>query len=188
MSLNPNPNPVITAFTEEFHKQKRAADRALAQLPDADLFAKLSPRQNSISVILRHLAGNMRSRFTDFLTTDGEKPTRDRESEFHERPMPRADLLQDWESGWSALFTALAPLTDADLTRTITIRTEPLTVAAALARQLAHYGWHLGQIVLLAKHLRGEQWTYLTIPPGHSAAFNQSMTTPHPTPKPSPRP
>src|SRR3954463_6625388 len=142
---NPSPSPVIDALTAQFHRTKRMADRAFEQLADEDFFFRLSPRQNSIYVIVKHLAGNMRSRWTNFLTTDGEKPDRDRESEFVEDVVPRTEILQSWESGWATVFSALDPLTDADLTKTVRIRGEPLTVVEAIVRQIDHYGYHVGQ-------------------------------------------
>ena len=154
------------------------AERAFEQLDDADFFFRLGPRQNSIHVIVKHMAGNMHSRWTDFLTSDGEKPDRDRESEFVEDVVPREQVLRTWAAGWAAVFAALGPLSDADLGRTVRIRGEPMTVAAAIVRQVEHYGYHVGQIVLIAKHVRGEQWSYLTIPPGGSVAFNQAKVPP----------
>ena len=167
--------PLLQAFESEFRKTKRQAEAAIAQVDDAGLHARLNARQNSIAVIVQHIAGNMLSRFTDFLTTDGEKPDRDRESEFVDRNLPRSELMDLWERGWACLFGAIAPLTDADLERTVTIRREPHTVFLALVRQTAHYAWHAGQIVLIAKHLKAEGWQYLTIPPGGSAEFNRKM-------------
>jgi hypothetical protein len=119
------------------------------------------------------MAGNMRSRFTDFLTTDGEKPDRNREGEFEEQNVSRQQIMAWWEEGWRTVFDALSPLTDADLSRTVMIRNEPHTVFAAINRQTAHYAYHVGQILLIAKHIRGEGWTYLSIPPGGSEQFNR---------------
>ena len=167
-------SPLLDALVEQLRLTKRMADRAFEQLDDEDFFFRLNPRQNSIHVIVKHLAGNMHSRWTDFLTTDGEKPDRDRESEFVEDPVPRERIMQTWEVGWAAVFSALVPLRDEDLTRTVHIRREPLSVAQAIVRQVEHYGYHVGQIVLIAKHLRGDKWNYLTIPPGGSGAFNRS--------------
>jgi hypothetical protein len=163
---------VIEAFEKEMGRIKRTCESALAQVDDAALHLRLSPRQISLAAIVQHLAGNMESRFTDFLTTDGEKPTRDREGELADKGLPREELMALWERGWSCLFAASAPLTDADLGRVVTIRNEPHTVSLALTRQLGHQGWHAGQIALLAKHLVGDRWNYLTIPPGGTAAFN----------------
>ena len=125
---------------------------------------KLDPESNSIAILVKHIAGNMRSRWTDFLTTDGEKPGRDRDSEFEDPPATRQELLQMWEAGWTALFGALEPLVDADLTRTVTVRGEPYSVMQAINRQLAHYTGHIGQIVLLAKHFQSDRWQTLSIP------------------------
>jgi hypothetical protein len=166
--------PLIGSLVGQLRKTKRMAERAFEQLEDQDFFFRLSPRQNSIHVIVKHLAGNMRSRWTDFLTADGEKPDRDRESEFVEDVVPRERILRVWESGWAAVFAALEPLSDDDLSKTIYIRREPLGVIDAIVRQVEHYGYHVGQIALIAKHVRGEKWNYLTIPPGGSGAFNRS--------------
>ena len=166
---------LLQAFESEFRKTKRQAEAAMAQVDDAGLHTRLNPRQNSIAVIVQHMAGNLLSRFTDFLTTDGEKPWRGREGEFVDRQLSRPELIDLWERGWACLFGAIAPLTDADLERTVTIRREPHTVFLALVRQTAHYAWHAGQIALIAKHLKGEGWQYLTIPPGGSAEFNRKM-------------
>jgi Protein of unknown function (DUF1572) len=165
----------IVAFETEFRKTKSSCESAMAQLTDAELHARINPRQNSIAVIVQHLHGNMRSRWTDFLATDGEKPDRDRESEFADRDLPRPQLMALWEEGWRCVFDALAPLTDDDLGRTVKIRSEPHTVALAITRQVAHYGWHAGQIALIGKHFAGERWKYLTIPPGGSQPFNRRM-------------
>jgi hypothetical protein len=177
-SKHPKPHDLThTPPTPEFHQTKDNADRAFAQLRDEDFFFRLSDHQCSIAAYVRHLSGNMRSRWTNFLSSDGEKPDRDRESEFAETPISRESLMQLWEDGWAALFGALASLQPADLERTVYIRNEPHSVIAAIVRQIAHYAWHVGQIALLAKHiksLRGEPWDYLTIPPGGSAAFNRS--------------
>jgi hypothetical protein len=169
------PSPVLAALLDEFRKTKRMGERAFEQLADEDFFFKLNPRQNSIHVIVKHLSGNMLSRWTDFLTTDGEKPGRDRESEFVEEVVPRAQIMELWETGWASVFAALEPLTDDDLARTVYIRREPHTVAQAAVRQVAHYSYHVGQILLIAKHVRGEKWNYLTVPPGGSEAFNRRM-------------
>jgi hypothetical protein len=163
---------VIQTCIAEFHKHKATADAAIGQLDDAQLHARINPLQNSVAAIMQHMAGNMISRWTDFLTADGEKPDRDREAEFADRQLPRKELLALWESGWKAMFDALAPMTDADLQRTIYIRKEPHTVTAAILRQMSHYATHIGQILLIGKHLRGDAWKYLTIPPGGTKAFN----------------
>lgn len=158
-----------------FHYYKRLADRAMEQVRDEDLFAALDGEANSMAVIAKHMAGNMRSRWTDFLTTDGEKPTRDRDSEFVDPPATRAALNQMWENGWACLFGALESLTDADLERTVMIRGEPHSVMQAVNRQVAHYSYHVGQIVFLAKHLAGERWQSLSVPRNTSAEFNRKV-------------
>jgi hypothetical protein len=136
----------------------------MEQVSEEHLFAALDAEMNSIAVIIKHMAGNMRSRWTDFLTTDGEKPDRNRDSEFENPPATRAALLENWENGWSCVFAALEPLSDADLGRTVTIRGEAHSVMQAINRQIAHYANHIGQIVLLAKHFAADHWQSLTIP------------------------
>jgi hypothetical protein len=158
-----------------FRQYKKLADGAIIQVSDADLYCVLDPEMNSIAIIMKHMAGNMLSRWTDFLTTDGEKPSRNRDSEFEDPPTPRAELLAMWESGWSCLFAALEPLTEADLTRTITIRGEPHSVMQAINRQVAHYSYHCGQIVLLAKHFQCSQWKSLSVPRKQSEEFNRRV-------------
>jgi Protein of unknown function (DUF1572) len=170
-----NSRASVEVFEKEFRKAKFLADGALAQIDESTLHAQLSPQQNSIAAIMQHLAGNMASRFTDFLSTDGEKFNRDREEEFVDKHLPRAELMALWEGGWQCLFGSLATVHDVDLTRIVTIRNEPHTVLQALVRQVGHYGWHAGQIALLAKHFRGDEWQYLTIPPGGTEAFNRKM-------------
>ncbi len=155
-----------------FRHYKRLADNAIAQCPDDKLCAEIDPESNSVAVIMKHMAGNMRSRWTDFLTTDGEKPNRQRDSEFEASLKTREELLTMWEAGWKLLFVALASLTDADLSATVTIRTEPHSVTQAINRQIAHYSYHIGQIVYLARHFAGSQWKTLTIPKHKSTEFN----------------
>jgi len=151
---------------------KRLGEAALAQLSDADFFVTLDPESNSVAVIVKHIAGNMRSRFTDFLITDGEKPDRFRDREFELTPATtRADVMKWWEEGWVCVFAALEPLTPEDVLYTITIRGEPHTVLQAVNRQIAHYAQHIGQIVFLAKHLRAGQWKTLSIPRGKSEEY-----------------
>jgi hypothetical protein len=148
-----------------FRALKEQAERALAQADDASFFAVLDNESNSLAVIVAHLAGNALSRWTDFLTTDGEKPTRRRDAEFDLDPrLTRADLMARWEAGWRALFAAIEPLAAADLDRTITIRGEPHTVMQAILRQTRHYAYHVGQIVQLARHYRGGDWQTLSLP------------------------
>jgi hypothetical protein len=174
MSLH---DQTLTAAIDEFRKTKGYAEKAFAQLDDEDFFVRLSPHQCSISAYIRHLAGNMHSRWTDFLTTDGEKPSRNREDEFKEESLPREQLMHLWESGWTTLFNALNSLMPGDLEKTVIIRNDPHTVTQAIIRQIAHYTWHTGQIVLLAKHIktgRDQPWNYMTIAPGGSTAFNRA--------------
>ena len=170
------PLQFTTSYLEDslavFRYYKKLADRAMEQATDDQLFAILDGEMNSIAIVVKHMAGNMRSRWTDFLTSDGEKPDRDRESEFMDPPASREALLKLWEEGWDCLFGALGPLTDADLTRTITIRGEPHSVMQAINRQVAHYSYHCGQIVLLAKHFAHDRWKSLSVPRGQSANFN----------------
>ena len=156
---------------------KSLAERAMSQVADEHLYRTLGPETNSIAVIAKHMAGNMRSRWTDFLTADGEKPDRQRDTEFEAPPATRAALLAMWEDGWRLVFAALAPLTAADLSRTVTIRSEPHSVMQAINRQLAHYAMHAGQIVLLARHFAGDGWTSLTVPKGQSEAFNRRVAS-----------
>ena len=147
----------------------------MAQVTDEQLFATLDAEMNSIALIVKHMAGNMRSRWTDFLTTDGEKPDRQRDTEFVEPPATREALLNLWEQGWNCVFAALEPLSDADLGRTVTIRGEAHSVMQAINRQIAHYALHIGQIVFLAKHLQASNWRSLSVPRGQSGAFNEKM-------------
>src|SRR5689334_5574134 len=147
------------------------ADAAVAQVPDAKWFVRIDPEANSLALLMKHMAGNMRSRWTDFLTSDGEKPDRDRDGEFEEEKDSPASVRARWEEGWARLFAAIEPLTAADLDRTITIRGEPHSVLQALQRQLTHYAYHVGQIVFLAKHLAGPAWKSLSIPRGKSKEF-----------------
>jgi uncharacterized damage-inducible protein DinB len=161
--------------TEVFRHYKKLAERAMAQLADEQLFTVLDEESNSIAIIVKHMAGNMRSRWTDFLTSDGEKPDRHRDTEFEDPPATREALLAMWESGWRCLFGALDALTDADLSRTITIRGEAHSVTQAINRQLAHYPYHCGQIVFLAKHLNHAGWKTLTVPRGKSQEFNRRV-------------
>lgn len=156
----------------QFGKLKALAEGALAQVQDDDLNAALDAESNSLAVIVKHMAGNLRSRFTDFLTTDGEKQWRRRDEEFQARSVSREDFVAKWEEGWGVLLATLATLTDADLTRTVTIRGQPLPVHEALHRSLAHVSYHVGQIVYLSHAIVGAGWTYLSIPPGGSAAYN----------------
>ena len=159
---------VIESIQGEYERYKTLGEGAVAQVADGDLSRPGPGGSNSLAVICWHLSGNLRSRFTEFLTSDGEKPWRNREEEFDERAVSRAEFLARWEEGWAALFAALAGLTDADLRTRITIRGQALTVLDALHRSLAHATYHVGQMVYLAKTLRAEQWTNLSIPRGQS--------------------
>ena len=158
-----------------FRQYKRLTEAAMAQLSETQLSAALDEESNSIAIIVKHMYGNMRSRWTDFLTSDGEKPDRDRDSEFILPPATREELMKMWEQGWECLFHALTPLTDGDLGRTITIRGEPHSVMQAINRQIAHYSCHCGQIMFLAKHLAGEKWKSVTVPRNKSADFNRRV-------------
>jgi uncharacterized damage-inducible protein DinB len=162
-----------------FRYYKKLAERAMEQCPDEGLFAAVDTESNSIAIIVKHMAGNMRSRWTNFLTADGEKPDRNRDSEFEEPPANRAELLAMWEQGWKYLFDALDSLTDADLARTVTIRTEPHSVTQAINRQMGHYAYHMGQIAFLAKHFAAQsgKWTALTVPRKKSAEFNARVAS-----------
>jgi uncharacterized damage-inducible protein DinB len=154
---------------------KKLGDGAIEQTPDEALTTVLGPESNSIAIIVKHLAGNMRSRWTDFLTSDGEKPDRNRDTEFEAPPRSREELLKMWAAGWDCVFAAVDALTEADLARTITIRGEPHSVMQAISRQLAHYAYHVGQIVYLARHFAGDRWHSLSVPKGKSAEFNAKM-------------
>lgn len=162
----------LQELEREFRGYRRVVERALAQVDDAGLWRALADGDNSIGILVQHMAGNLRSRFTDFLTSDGEKPDRDRDAEF-EGPhgATRDQVLAAWSLGWEALFRATAPLGDADLDRIVTIRGEPHTIHRALLRSLAHMALHCGQVILLAKHWAGPAWQTLSIPRGESARF-----------------
>ena len=148
----------------QFEKMKTLAEGAIAQVGDDELLTALDPESNSIAVVMRHMAGNLRSRFTDFLTTDGEKPDRNRDGEFELAQASRAEIMADWERGWTVLFTALAALGPGDLLREVSIRGERHSVIQALDRQLTHHAYHVGQLVFLAKHLKSSAWRSLSIP------------------------
>ena len=168
-----------TSYLEDtislFQSYKNLSERAMAQVTGEQLFAVLDPEMNSIAIIIKHLTGNMRSRWTGFPDADGEKPDRDRDGEFTNPPVTREELMSTWEQAWSIVFGALAALSDADLARVTTIRGERHSVMQAINRQLAHYAYHCGQIVLLAKHFQSDQWKSLTVPRGQSAKFNQRV-------------
>lgn len=164
--------------TDLFHYYKKLGDRAIAQCPDGGLFRALDSESNSIATLVKHLSGNMRSRWTDFLTADGEKPDRNRDTEFENPPNTRANLLEVWERGWKYLFDALEPLKESDMTLKVTIRNEPHSVVQAVNRQLAHYASHIGQIVFMAKHYTVKttgKWESLSVPRGQSQQFNADV-------------
>jgi hypothetical protein len=159
----------------QLRKYREMAEKAIAQISEEQLFRALDPESNSIALIMKHMAGNMRSRWTDFLTTDGEKPDRQRDREFLiEEVDTAAHVRAQWEDGWARTLSAIESLRPDELSRVVTIRGEPHTVLEAINRQLMHYAAHVGQIVLLAKHYAGEQWQSLSIPKGRSGAFDVS--------------
>jgi hypothetical protein len=169
-----------THYLEEARRQlrghKRMGEGAMSQLRDEDFFVTIDPEANSVAILVKHLAGNMRSRFTDFLTSDGEKPDRFRDREFEIGPAAtRGEVMTWWEEGWGCVLGALDPLKPEDVMRTVTIRGEPHTVLQAVNRQIAHYAQHIGQIVMLAKHLRSTEWKTLSIPKGKSEEFKKVM-------------
>jgi len=159
-----------------FRYYKTLAEGAMKQVTGEQLFTVLDAEMNSIAVVVKHMVGNMRSRWTDFLTTDGEKPDRNRDSEFVDPPSTREELMALWEDGWALVFRSLEPLSDADLGREVKIRGEGHSVMQAIHRQIAHYAYHCGQIVLLAKHLQHDTWKPLTIPRNRSAEFNRRVS------------
>lgn len=175
-------------YLEEIRRQmrgyKRLADGALAQISEEEFFRELDPESNSIAIVVKHMTGNMRSRFTDFLTSDGEKPDRNRDQEFElGADADRKDFLKSWEQGWKAVFDTVDALKPEDLERTVTIRSEPLTVLQALNRALAHLAYHVGQIAYLAKYFRSENWKTLSVPRGKTDEFNAEMREKHSEPK-----
>jgi uncharacterized damage-inducible protein DinB len=165
-------SPHVEAIADEFTRYKSLGEAAIAQLGDDELVMTASDGGNSIQTIVWHLAGNLESRFTDFRTSDGEKPWRDRDDEFVQRRVTKAALLEKWERGWSALLTAIGALSDEDLLQTVTIRRQQLRIDQALQRSLAHTAYHIGQIVFFAKQIRSGGWKCLSIPLGGSAAHN----------------
>ena len=176
------PHQFTTSYLEDsidlFRYYKRLAERAMQQCPDEGLFATLDAESNSIATIVKHMAGNMRSRWVNFLTSDGEKPDRNRDTEFEAPPRTRTELLGVWEGGWQHLFAALEPLTEADLATKVTIRGEPHSVMQAINRQIAHYAHHIGQILFAAKHFTAAKtgrWESLSVPRGKSQAFTADV-------------
>lgn len=171
--MNHQENYIKSALFE-FQRYKRMGDSTFAQLTGKEVHWKYGKDDNSIAQIVKHLSGNMRSRWTNFLSEDGEKSWRDRESEFVEPPSSMKEVLDIWEKGWACLFEALNAIDDSNFNTIITIRQEPHTLIDAINRQLAHYANHVGQIVLLAKMIRGKDWVSLSIPKGKSEAFNKA--------------
>lgn len=167
------------AFVEgaltSFRSQKSWADKAIAQLPDDKLHVALDPNTNCIAVVMKHVAGNLLSRWTDFLSTDGEKPWRNRDDEFVDTLTVRSELIAYWDSGWQRLFDSLSSLAACDLEKTVPIRGEAHSVPLAIERSLSHTSYHVGQIMLIARILAGDKWTTITIPRGASAGFNQAV-------------
>lgn len=181
-----NLGPIASARTV-FARQKAFAEHALDQLTDEQFFTAIAPGLNAPAVIVQHLAGNLFSRWTDFLTTDGEKSTRDRDAEFEaphpapgERAAARAQIMQQWEGGWAVLFAAFDALTEVDIARTVTIRTVEHSVALAIARQLDHYAFHVGQLNVIARFMVGtDRWKWFTLPPGGTRGFNEQLRNRH---------
>jgi uncharacterized damage-inducible protein DinB len=173
------PNDVARNYLETvlatFRKQKALAEKAFEQLEPEQFHISLDAESNSLAVIIKHMSGNMRSRWKDFLTSDGEKPYRDRDSEFATGTETLEELLKLWEAGWFEVFHTLESLTGEDLLKTITIRSQPHTVLQAIERQVDHYAYHVGQIVFLAKHLQSDKWQTLSVARGQSGAFNQEL-------------
>lgn len=168
---------VLDSVRIEHRRYKKLVDDALPQVTDAQLLLRGSGGTNSIAIMCWHTASNVISRFTDFLTTDGEKPWRDREDEFAERKISREELIAKWEEGWKVFFDTLDRLSDDDLERTVTVRGKPMPIHEALLRSLTHTSYHTGQIVQLARSMCGNAWQFLSIPPGESMPFNPGATT-----------
>ena len=170
----------LTDALRNFRTYKKLAEEALAQTSDEDIFRLIDPEANSIAILIKHMAGNMRSRWTDFLTSDGEKPDRHRDREFEIAPgTTRAQVMQWWEDGWKCVFDAISPLKSEDLLKSVFIARREHTVLQAITRQLLHYAGHVNQIVLLAKHFRGAQWRSLSIPKGRSETFARDFEKLH---------
>ncbi len=164
----------MNVFVGEYKRYKAMLESAVAQVDDAQFFESLGENGNAIAVIVKHLAGNLQSRFTDFLTTDGEKEWRDREGEFDVTGLSRDEIMTMWQEAWKVLETNVFDLSPEDMRKTVTIRGVAFSVEEALARSLAHLSYHVGQIIFMGKYLLGERWNYLTIPPGGSDAYNQN--------------
>lgn len=168
-------NDFLRVAIKNFETYKSLADKAIAQLEEKDLFFRFDENANSIAQIIQHMAGNARSRFTDFFTTDGEKPDRNRDSEFEYHTYSKAELLEIWENGWNIVFDLLYMMKEDDLSRTVVIRSQNHSALEAINRQVAHYAYHSGQIVMIAKHLRGKNWNSLSIPKGKSDEYNKGL-------------
>ena len=166
----------ISWIEAEFLRYKRMGEAVIAQVGPDQLVVRASPESLSLATIVWHVAGNLTSRFTDFLTSDGEKPWRNRESEFEERNVGRKELLEKWEGGWGVLLSTLEALEDDAIDRAVTVRGVSLSVGEALLRSLAHVSYHVGQMTFVGKMLRGREWSYLTIPPGGTDAYNRNPT------------
>ncbi len=160
---------------ESFRSYKKLGERAMEQVSEEEFFAVIDAESNSIAVMVKHIAGNLHSRWRDFLTTDSEKSSRNRDTEFEIIEDTRERLMEFWETGWQTLFDAIEPLKPEDFEKTVTIRGEPHTVVEAINRQLTHYSYHVGQIVFLAKHLKASDWKTLSVPRNRSAEFNQYL-------------
>lgn len=158
-----------------FRNYKKIADKAMAQISDEEFFKTIDAESNSIAMIVKHIAGNQKSRWTDFLNSDGEKETRNRDTEFEMFDETRESLMEFWETGWQTLFSAIEPLTANDFSKFVSIRGEPHTITEAINRQLTHYAYHIGQITFLAKHFRSTDWKSLSVPRGSSAEFNKFL-------------
>jgi uncharacterized damage-inducible protein DinB len=165
----------LSSYIKRLSSYKDLADKTFAQLNEADFHYQPNEASNSIAIIIQHMAGNMLSRFTNFLTEDGEKPWRQRDAEFEKQQLSKEELLQKWEDGWDCVLTAIKNLTEHDLLKTITIRSEVLTVMDALNRQMGHYPYHVGQIVFIGRMIRNNEWQSLSIPKGGSHQFNEQM-------------
>ena len=175
MSSNDVVKDYLSDAISSFRSYKKLADNAIAQLKEDELFVTIDDEANSVAIVMKHMAGNMLSRWTDFLTSDGEKPNRNRDMEFVIESKNKAELLSYWESGWQCVFAAVEPLQVDDFEKLVTIRGQEHSIVQAINRQLTHYAYHIGQIVFLAKHFRSSEWKSLSIPRNKSAAFNQFL-------------
>jgi hypothetical protein len=165
----------LSSVIKRFKEYKTLGEKTFAQLNDQDMHFSPNPESNSIAIIIQHMHGNMLSRWTNFLTEDGEKEWRNRDEEFHVHQLTKQQLIEKWEQGWKVVLETLESLTGADLSKTITIRSQPLNVVDAINRQMNHYSYHVGQVVYLGKWMKQSQWTSLTVPKDKSAEFNQQM-------------